>query len=351
MKRRISDRIILFSKEHPIDPVWINKWDNFLDSHPGGPIFQSYNMFRVYIENKRYEPYVFISIDKENDIQGLLFAVIQKEYNGLLGFLSSRTLIIGGPLVSGNNIDILDSLLEMLNRILGRKSIFIQFRNFNIQDIYQRKTFAKHKFRFSDHLNIILDLRAGKDVLWDNLSRSRRKGIKKAMNEDFVFEYSKDVSVIPAFYHLLSISYKRIKLPFPGIDHFYSLASDFNKNNYSLFLLKHKGVNIAILFALIYKNTVYGYYAGSNATADINKLKPMDFFFWELIKWAVNNNMDFYDWMGAGKPNKQYGVRDFKLQFGGELVNLGRYEKINYSLIYVFSKLGLYLRGLIKSIS
>lgn len=35
-----------------------------------------------------------------------------------------------------------------------------------------------------------------------------------------------------------------------------------------------------------------------------------------------------FDFMGAGKPNKPYGVREFKKRFGGELVEYGRYRLI-----------------------
>lgn len=351
MNGRISDRIIIFSKENPIDPEWINKWDIFLDTHSGGNIFQSSGMFRVYLENERYEPFVFFCIDKENSIAGLVLSVIQKEYKGLLGLLSSRTLVIGGPVIIENDLEILNTLLATLDLTLKSKSILTQFRNFEIQHIARKSVYEKHRFRYSDHLNIILDLRVGTNALWENLSRSRRKGIKKALNEDFSFEFSKDITLIPEFYDFLSTSYRRIKLPHPDIAHFYNLVRIFNPDNYALFSIKYKSVNVAILFALIYKSTLYGYYIGISHNEDINKLKPMDLFFWELIEWAVMNKISFYDWMGAGKPNKQYGVRDFKLQFGGELVNFGRYEKVNYPLIYVLSKLGLYFRGLIKSIS
>jgi lipid II:glycine glycyltransferase (peptidoglycan interpeptide bridge formation enzyme) len=351
MNKGTSYGIIIFSKDIPLNQDWINKWDVFVESFPCGNIFQSSQMFRVYIQNKKYSPFVFLYIDEGNNIRGVLLAVIVKEYEGILGFLSSRTLIIGGPLIPENDLGMLDSLLSKLNKTLEKKSILTQFRNFKIQEIYFQKEFLKHKFRFSDHLNIVLDLRAGVDVIWDNLSRSRKKGIKKAMNEDFVFEYSKDISIIPEFYDLLSSSYKRIKLPYPGIEHFYNLTNNFNQDNYALFSLKHKGINIAILFSLIYKNTLYGYYVGVIDNAAIRKLKPMDFFFWELIKWAITNKIDFYDWMGAGKPNKQYGVRDFKLQFGGELLNFGRYERVNYPIVYFISRVGLFFRGLLKSIS
>ncbi len=45
--------------------------------------------------------------------------------------------------------------------------------------------------------------------------------------------------------------------------------------------------------------------------------------------------------MGAGKPQEDYGVRDFKSQFGGELVEYGRFIHVRNSLLYKIGKLGV----------
>ena len=45
--------------------------------------------------------------------------------------------------------------------------------------------------------------------------------------------------------------------------------------------------------------------------------------------------------MGAGKPNEDYGVREFKSKFGGELVEFGRFERINNHFLYLIGKTGL----------
>ena len=45
--------------------------------------------------------------------------------------------------------------------------------------------------------------------------------------------------------------------------------------------------------------------------------------------------------MGAGKPDEQYSVRDFKAEFGGEMVEHGRFLCINKPLLYQIGKAGL----------
>ena len=38
--------------------------------------------------------------------------------------------------------------------------------------------------------------------------------------------------------------------------------------------------------------------------------------------------------MGAGKPGEDYGVRDFKAQFGGNLVEHGRFLHVCRPVVY-----------------
>ena len=51
--------------------------------------------------------------------------------------------------------------------------------------------------------------------------------------------------------------------------------------------------------------------------------------------------------MGAGKPDENYGVREFKEKFGGELVEYGRFIRINNPLLY---KLGTSALSILKQI-
>ena len=40
------------------------------------------------------------------------------------------------------------------------------------------------------------------------------------------------------------------------------------------------------------------------------------------------------DLMGAGRPDERYGVRDFKAEFGGEMVEYGRYVYAHCPMVY-----------------
>jgi lipid II:glycine glycyltransferase (peptidoglycan interpeptide bridge formation enzyme) len=47
--------------------------------------------------------------------------------------------------------------------------------------------------------------------------------------------------------------------------------------------------------------------------------------------------------MGAGSPDQPYGVRDFKAEFGGELVEHGRFLCVRKPMLYAIGKMGVKL--------
>lgn len=319
----------------------IEDWREFVFNHPNGNVFQTPEMYDVYINSANIHPYVFIAIDENEKIIGLMLSVLIKEKKGLLGYLTARSIIFGGPLIHGNN-EVAHRLISSYNNTIRDKAIYSQIRNFadtsGIKDIFYELGYV-----YEDHLNILLDLSTGGEVLWKNYSRSRKKGVKKALRSDFTFLVSDDVTMLDDFYQLLALSYARIKLPFPSKKHFLMLCKHLKNEEYKFFMLKLNGEYVASMVALKFKNTLYGYYMGLANDTEIIRLKPSDLFFHKVFEWCIANGINTFDWMGAGKPNEEYGVRDFKLQFGGELVNYGRYSKIYKPFLYRFGKFALKL--------
>ncbi len=60
----------------------------------------------------------------------------------------------------------------------------------------------------------------------------------------------------------------------------------------------------------------------------MKKIFPTHLAIYSIIEFAIKENLKMVDFMGAGKPDTEYGVRDYKLQFGGDLVDFGRFNII-----------------------
>jgi len=123
---------------------------------------------------------------------------------------------------------------------------------------------------------------------------------------------------------LLKMTYDRVKMPFSYDNLFFNsqLLLDKNVKFFGAFL---DDKMIAGQVRLCYNDTVYAWYAGSDS--DYFNKRPNDFLLWNVILWSKDNHYSVFDFGGAGKPNVPYGVREYKMKFGGELVNYGRYQK------------------------
>jgi len=317
----------------------LKKWTDFMETHPHANIFQTLEMYEVYKATKNYEP-VFLAItDKDGNISGSLLAVIQKEHAGLLGTLSTRAIIIGGPLIKNNDPKALDYLLKEYAKIIKR-AIYTQFRN--LWDWKEQKEiFTKNGFAYEDHLDILFDLSESEDDLWKGMKNSCRKNINKSYRNNIKVEEINlgDNKLLIESFNILKNVYLRIKLPFPDKTLFENAVKYLCNKKYlhtQGAFLQDELIGIRIL--LCYKKILYDWYAG--AKDEFLSYKPNDILPWEIMKWGIKNGYEMFDFGGAGKPDIPYGVRDYKLKFGGKLVNYGRFTKTHKPFLFRTVKFG-----------
>lgn len=321
----------------------VQKWNEFIGTHPFSNIFQSSEMYNVYKSTFKYEPISLAVEDNDEKIIGVLLALVQKEGDGFLGFLSTRAIIIGGPLIKDNKIEILNFILDEYKKYMKKKVIYSQFRNMWEWTEDEKIIFSKHGFGFDEHLNILVDISKNQNELWSEIKKNRKEGIRKAQRNNLHFEVSNSLSILPSFYNLLKESYSNIKLPFPDIDFFKNAIQIVSPENVKFFILKKEEKIVVCLIAFIFNNRLSAFYIGTTNDEEILKMRPVDLFYWEVIKWGSENNCLIFDWMGAGKPNVDYGVRQFKLQYGGIIVEHGRFLHVNKPFLYKMGTLGLKL--------
>jgi len=70
---------------------------------------------------------------------------------------------------------------------------------------------------------------------------------------------------------------------------------------------------------------------------------------WAAMEFANKNHIPIFDFMGAGISGLDYGVKDYKSRFGGELVEYGRYIKIANPILYKIGRLALKFMKLFKT--
>lgn len=312
-----------------------------MNNDPNGNIFQTPIFYKIYKLDTLCEPQI-IAITRGTEIVGLLLANVRKEFHNILGNFTTRAIVIGGPLIKNNDEGITERILNSFDNLVRDKAIYIQFRNlFNIDS--QKEIFKLREFNYEDHLDIIIDLTKSENELWNDISPKAKNRIRSAIKKNTKFVIEETVEALENCYYILKEVYKRIKLPLPDFNYFLHFYNVLKESGSSLFIYtaQYNKKIIGCMLAVGFKETLYGLYNGAYS-AYYDK-SPNDLIPWEIFIWAKDHGYKRFDWLGAGKPDVYYGVRDYKMKFGGELVNFGRFEKINKPFYYKIGKLGLKL--------
>ena len=300
------------------------KWWGFTDNNENCNIFTTPYMYDVWNATPGYKSFAFFAIDENQEIHGILTGHLETVSKGLLSKLSTRAVLMQAP-VAIEDEALSDLLTHYLNFKKGR-AVYTEIRN-NYDTLNQRYIYKNLGFKFEDHLNIIIDLRLSEDELWRNINTTKRKSIRKAIKSGIIVK-ELDISEFSEAYNILEEVYRRIKLPlipYNFLEFAYKNNTSFCKINVCGAFLNNCIIGAKLL--LKYKDKVISLYSGSRE--DFYSYKTNDVLNWEVFLLCKKEGYDSFDFGGAGKPDVPYGVRDYKIQFGGNLVNYGRYNLVH----------------------
>jgi len=324
------------------DSIPISAWHELLSRDPHATPFQSpefYNLFNAVAGLSAQA----IAISQTNKIIALAVVTIQKE-PGLKGYFSRRGIIYGGFLMDPEFTEAVDLLLQQISLYISRKCIYLETRNFSDYSNY-RESFKRNGWDYLPYLNFQVSTSAITSLV-ASISSSRMRQIKKAIKNGVTWKEASDLKEVESFYMILRTLYKnKIKKPLFSLNFF----REFYERDLGKYLLVwYKNEIIGGILCPILKNQcIYEFYI-CGLDYEYKDQYPSIMATWAAMEYANQNNIPLFDFMGAGKPDEQYGVRDFKARFGGKEVEYGRFLKIGNRFLYEFGKLYLIAKLVLK---
>lgn len=335
-----------------INKIPTTEWDNFIENHPNGTVFQAHIMYKLFKGTKKFKP-VVIAAFIDDKLIGICLGTIIREYSSKIGFLTSRTVCYGGPLIGSSNDnpdEILDLILKKLIKEVKNKSVFIQFRNFF--DWKNRKEiFSNNGFNYLDRLNFLVDTTSEQGVK-KRMSSSKLRQVKKSLKEGADIIDPENIEQVQEFYQILYSLYKyKVKKPLPHWSFFKSFYEQSKEGKLGIIkLVKYNNEIVGgILSPLLKEKVIYEWYI-CGLDREYKNVYPSVLATWAAIDFAIKNNLQVFDFMGVGVPNRDYGVREFKSKFGGEMVNFGRLGRINNKFLYAITEVGFNVLAWLKKI-
>lgn len=260
---------------------------------------------------------------------------------GIKGYFSRRCIIYGGPLILPGCGNALDSLLEIISQRISSSVIYIETRNYSDYGPY-KAVFDRHGWRYVPYLDIRIAT-GDREAMVSAISSSRRRQIRKAVSNGAEIMEPCSVADVKAFYVILKEHYKKkVRKPLLPWD-FFSKAYQLNYGKF--FLIRYAGSVIGGIYCpLLEGRSIYEFYV-CGLDHEYGDLYPSVMATWAAMDYAGRNGIAFFDLMGAGRVDEDYGVRDFKARFGGIQEEYGRFLRINNKILYNIGKTGLKIMG------
>lgn len=298
--------------------------------------FQTEECYDFYKSLSFLEPFKF-EVKRDGEVKGRIIGYIQKDGGKLKQFFSRRAIINGGPMLAEDITDEeIEQLLLYCRNGLKRKAIYIEIRNFADYPRY-KFIFAKSQFKYYPHYDIQVNC-----INWDevekNIGKHRRRYIRLSLNNGASIVETPGIKQIKAFYGILFNLYKtKVKTELWPFEFFEKL---FNSPFGKFILIEYNGEIIGGSACVVHANdAMYEWFACGNDKL-IKNVFPSSLVKHGGLVYCFEHNIPIFDMMGAGAPNDGgYGVRDFKQEFGGELVEYGRFKCILSPILYDIGKM------------
>lgn len=302
-------------------------------------LFHSPSSFDWYGKSPIYTPFMLVAFENEKPVAAM-FAVIMRKNRLLRGKFFKRCFISQQPFFFRSDIsqiEVFDVLIGHLVKEVRNKAFFIRYENLG-NAIFGYKGFRDNGFYSVKWINIRNSLQR-KRKIWDQLSKSRKNQVNKAIKKGVTMEEFVSEDKLTEIYALIKdTNNKKISHRFPPYQYFENFFHHYIKQNKGKILLtRYQGKIIGGIILGYEKNeTVYClYYWGKSKRYKM--LHPTIFTIYEAMRITEEEGFHYFDFMDVGFSNKKAGRPRFLLQFGGKQRATRRWLRINWGLLNFFA--------------
>lgn len=275
-----------------IDPLTDTRWDKFVGNHPLGWVVHLSGWKKVIEQTfSHIQGHYLALIDTETDEikAGIPIYEIRSWLTGKR-LVSIPFATVSDVLASNSHQSalLINEAIKLLNRL---KYAHMEIRALNASLLVHHAQLIENH----DYKHHYLDLSAGQEAIWNQLNyKAIRYEINKANKNKLKIKIADDENDLHIFYHLYSMTRKRLGLPSQPYLFFKRLYDTFSASN-----------NIAILLAFLEDQAIAGHFLfiyngrtsveATGMNDDYRKISPNHFLFWEGIKLACVEGCKIYD--------------------------------------------------------
>lgn len=322
----------------------VNKYKKFIDNYKLASFMQSYEWHMV----KPEWDCEYIYIESGGKIVMAISLLIRKIIFGFSLIYAPR-----GPVGDVTDVNIVNKLMKDIDQIAKKYNSFV-FRfdpeylyDENLEKKYQKLGFkvknrkCNKKELTQPRLNMIMNI-SGKteEEIFKGYSEKTRYNIRLAKRKGIVVRYSRENSDIEKFHKLYNITSLRNKIAGRPVTYFQNMLKAFDEKHMRVYVAEYDKKELSAAITINFNGKMFYLYGASSN--EKRNLMPNYLMQQEMIKWAIEEKCDLYDFGGVFELKKENGLYKFKEGFcrqEGVTEFIGEIEKTYKPFIYwMFTK-------------
>ncbi len=318
------------------------EYKKFLEEHERCNFEQSLEWKNV---KESWENKVILSEDKEGKIVGAISVLIRK-----IPMFGNMMYVARGPICDIHDEKVLKDLCIGLKKMAKEYKAFIlkmepdiessdlEFRHIMENLGFKIKDDAKD---FSDGIQpryvFRLDIKGKtEEEIFNNFHSKTRYNIRLANKKGVVIKEGNREN-LKDFHKIMEITGKRDNFMIRPLSYFEKMYDELGKKHFKLMMAYYEDKPISGIINIIYGNKIWYLYGASSN--EHRNLMPNYLLQWEMIKYAIKQKKDVYDFRGVcgivDESHPQYGLYRFKKGFNADFTEFIGEIYINFNPLKV----------------
>ncbi len=301
------------SESDKVDPTRVREWNETLQQNGIRSVFLSAEWANVLAQSYRYRPVYLTRLEGK----ALELLIPFMEVNS---FFTARR---------GVSLPFSDSSDTVVNNGFRREEIvsalvkFGKEAGWNSFELREGKIFSDDQKPSSAYYSHTLDLTPRTELLFEQLSSSTRRNVRKAVREGITIKFLNSHEAVKIFYHLNCLTRKRHGLPPQPMRFFTNIFENLVKKDMgNVALAFHNGTPVAGAIFLTFGKDVFYKFGASDI--QYQNLRPNDLVMWETIRHYSERGFQRLD-LGRTEMSNE-GLRRFKAGWGAAEATLYYYK-------------------------
>lgn len=314
---------------HTYEQIDGDQWGQLARESSTATWWQTKEAYQLFSSLPDYRVEV-VGVADEDALCGVAVIIRPQARTRVGQWLSRRAVVMGGVMVSDT---ISDEVYRRLMAAIKEQTsdvIYVEIRNLCDHSAW-RGVVTQDGWQYMPHLNIRIDTSNAQAAI-SRIGKSKRRRIESSVQKGVRVVEHPTMAQVREYYDVLRDLYiQRVHKPLPSWGTWERLyASDMCR----YILIEHEGRIIGGSVCVLWEGKVmYEWYAcGRDDQRRV--ISPASLTKYAEIQLAERLGIAQLDLMGAGRPDEKYGVRDFKAEFGGEMVEYGRYVYAHCPMVY-----------------